>query len=441
MTTPSPGQAGGTGAASGPRVALAVLGAVAAYFLLVFHSPADPIHWGNRIPDNDAEILEIMKESIPTDLDRKLFEDHITKLDRAEYGAGARKLHEFVMTRYPHMTYVVAGVLIRRSGKLLQEGKIADAEVLARGAATIAERDFRAWEALLAAQRAAGDAPGAVQSEKRMKDLRVRFPYPSGADYALGIGAPLLAGLFFWLVAPRVLPGGGGAGATTPAGGPTTMVGVAAPKIDTAGADAESGATGQTITRVLGAEGRLDQAQLLLECGEFDAVLPVFKKTVELNPASSKKIATICIEEGRKHYEAGNLPSALRCFQLAIDHEPTDIRAQTFLANCMVKQGNFQAAVEHYLEVCSIDPQGAIGFYNLGICYEKTAQHDSAVKAFEHALRLDPKMANAHYYLAKVHETSGNGPKAVEHWRQVATMLPNTPQAQKAQERIAALGG
>jgi tetratricopeptide (TPR) repeat protein len=178
---------------------------------------------------------------------------------------------------------------------------------------------------------------------------------------------------------------------------------------------------------------------LLLEEGQWDDALPVLRKAIELNPALSKKVASLCVVSGKRLLDRGNSEDAERSFRAAADFDPNDIRSHTYLANCMVKRGHFEKAVEHYLHVCSIEPHGAIGFYNLAICYQKTTQMENAIKGFEHALALDPKMANAHFYLAKIYEGQKKREPAIKHWQACLKIAPGTPQAQRAQQRLTAL--
>lgn len=439
-------QGSGTATRAFVSALLGFLAAAGAYFGALHGTDADPALWANPLPPNSSDALDQARTTLLQELDAKLLEDHLRTLDSGNHAGATRKLHEFC-SRIPAVRYAVAGVLIRKSEALRAGGKAADAIQVARGATVLAEDDFRAWSELAAAQGAAGAEAEATAATQRAVEARAQRPLPQGADYAKGVGGTAgLALVVFCVVFAAMGRSGGGPG---PAAGPgpasatgetTIGGGVMAPTAEELGLE-EGEATGGQITRVLGAEERLDQARLFLEERQWGDAQRVFRAATKLNPASAKKIAVLCVDSGKAFYEGKQIDEARRCFQLAVEHDPKNKRAQTYLANCLVKAEDFSTAVQHYLEVCSLDPQGAIGFYNLGICYEKTKQLDQAVKAFEHALRLEPNMANAHFYLARIHEAEKNPKAAIEHWTRCAQIAPGTPQAQRAQQRLQALTG
>ncbi len=433
------------------RLALTLVGMLGAYLVLVAGRASDPTHWLDPLPGNDAATLEQLRSKLPEEVDRKLLDEHLRNLEQGEPATAVRKLHEFA-ARTPTLRYALSGAMLRKAEALSAGARHDLATLLARGATHLAEDDWRAWQVLGKCLRSAGSEDEAAKAEARAAGYQAARPTLSGDLVAAGLGIPLVAGICFWVVLGRILSAGGRQpGPAVPgARGGTVGAHQRAPSATEMGFEMpsqteEAAAEGdahpvQTITRVLDAEGRLEQARLLLEEAQWDAVGPIFKAAVKLNPANARRVGNLCSDQGKKFYDAQQLDHANRSFQLAVAYDPRNVRAQTYLANTMVRQGDLAAAVQHYLEVCSLEPQGAVGFYNLGICYEKTKEADNAVKAFEHALRLDPNMANAHFYLARILETQNQGEAAAGHWKRVLELSPGTPQAQRAQERLAALG-
>lgn len=445
----------------GLRVGLSLLALTLIYLLVIRGSANDPLAWFRQLPDNDPIALDVLRSGLEEELNRKLLDDYIRMLRGEDPNKAVRKLNEFVIGRFPELRYAVAGSLARRGEELLNHpGKEQIAINLAQSATAMAEDDWRPWSSLSKIYGQMGKSDQAREAEERSRDLLLEHPVVRAHNYAIGALAPFFTVAAIWflvgyvsrpqfrsrvplppgpetqqaLAAPRPPPSEIFRPAPTPE--TTSPPPASAPPPDPG--EGPTSGPGQ-ITKVLGAEERLEQAMLLLEEGQWEDALPVLHKAVQLNPALTKKVAALCVVSGKRLYDQSKTEEAERAFQTAADFDPNDIRAHTYLANCMVKRGDYARAVEHYLHVCSLEPQGAIGFYNLGICYEKTKQMDNAIKGFQHALTLDPKMANAHFYLAKIFEGLKKREDAIRHWKACLDIAPGTPQAQRAEQRLAAL--
>lgn len=440
------------------RLGLGLLVAGVLYLFLLQGSAADPRLWLRGLPAHDAAALSRARETLENPLDRKVLDENLRFLDDPKAAnAAIRRLGQLVHDRFPQLGPAVAGAFSRKAKLYVArhqdpvEGEALGqlAVNLGRAATAMAPEDWRLWLELEGVYRALGRDAEAAEVASQAETLRRARPAVTGADYAKGLGVPLGAVVLTLLVTGL---GGGGPAKGAAASGPgpgappaaTPDAAARAAKAKALGLDLDAppdeSVSGQgQITRVLGAEERLEQAKLLLEEGEWEDAIPVFQKAVQLNPALKKKVAAMLVVAGKRLYDQGQLDGAAQAFELAGSFDSNDIRAHTYLANCKVKSGDFSGATEHYLHVCGIDPQGAVGFYNLGICYEKTGDLPSAIKAFERALALDAKMANAHFYLGKIYEAQSALPQAAQHWRACFDLAPETAQGRRAQERLAAL--
>lgn len=439
------------------RLFIAGLVAVIFYGLVLYGTAADFVVWLSPLPPNDAAALASAQEALAGDLNGRLLGEHLALLDNPDsVNRGIRQLNQLISDALPQHAVAVAGELSRRALARIQgdRARAEEAIAMAQAATALAPNDWRAWRDLSEVYRTASRTEEARELDGRIAMLRRRHPDVDPKHYAAGAGLPLLVmGVAYALLGMMMGRREPGPAARTTeirsvpvqGSGSSLEAALEAARSNAARAAGPVGPgpapTGGKITQVLGAEERLDQAALLLEEGQWEDAVPVFHKAIQMNPALTKKVAALCVVTGKKLYDQGNLDTAEKAFGLAAEHDPSDIRAHTYLANCKVKQGDFPAATEHYLHVCSIDPQGAVGFYNLGICYEKTKDLGSAIKAFQHTLTLDPKMANAHFYLGKIHEARGEVDQAKEHWRSCAELAPGTPQGDRAKARLDSLGG
>lgn len=414
------------------RATLAAIGAGIFYFLLLSGGIADPMLWGNKLPPNDAATLDAQRKGFSEDIHRKLLDEHLRLLEEGDVRVAARKISEFTKL-FPVMRPTLAGALLRRAERALGAKDLEVAKLLVEAAINLDPEDPRPLALQLEVRRAAGETDLA-EAQKSYAARKARYPEPKPQHLAIGILGPLLSAALIWLAS-------GAARKASPPPSPRLSAALAALAAAEEPVDQSGTGDRRIITKVLSAEDRLEQAKLLVEEGAWDAALPIFRKAVQLNPAVTKKVTGLCLAAGKTLYDRQNLEHAQQAFQLAVEYDPDEVRAQTYLGHCYAKGGDFAAAVDPYLHVCSITPDDPVGFYNLGICYEKSGQSDQAQKAFERSLQLKPDLAQAHYYMARLAEATKDKPQAINHWRMVRDRMPGTPQAMRANERLAALGG
>jgi Ca-activated chloride channel homolog len=101
--------------------------------------------------------------------------------------------------------------------------------------------------------------------------------------------------------------------------------------------------------------------------------------------------------EGRRQYELGNHPEALKSFESAARVRPADPVARFDLADALYKNGKFDQAEEVYrsLAADARSPLAAPSRFNLGNVLYQKQDFPGAIGAYRDALRLTPQAADA----------------------------------------------
>ena len=86
-------------------------------------------------------------------------------------------------------------------------------------------------------------------------------------------------------------------------------------------------------------------------------------------------------------------------------------------------------ALRHFRESVRLNPDGAVGFRNLGNAYQMAGNSSEAMAAFCEAVRLNPDDAESHYRLGFTYLLSGNSPLAYEEYRRLKRLDAASAQA------------
>ena len=73
----------------------------------------------------------------------------------------------------------------------------------------------------------------------------------------------------------------------------------------------------------------------------------------------------------------------------------------------------------------------------LAFAYYRNNHYESAVNTYLELIKGDPTDADSHYYLANAYYKLGNRTSAVQNWEKVIQLVPTSPKAKRARDRIA----
>lgn len=108
-----------------------------------------------------------------------------------------------------------------------------------------------------------------------------------------------------------------------------------------------------------------------------------------------------------------------------------------FLANEATE--SFKTLYQMILD--DVGPVVAKTYYNTGYEAFRTEEYDTAIENLEKAFKYDPSNGEALYNLAQAYNRSGDADKAVETYKQVIELFPDTEKARKSENYIKELEG
>jgi len=387
--------------------------------------------------DQNVSIDDLVSK-VTSQEDKKVYNKAVTKLKQGSYYGSARDLTR-LGAKYPTLNYPLGQYYLKRGQELYNEGKYRQAsECLKISVDYFIRQSGKAHHLLAMTSEKLGNSDDSKKHHKLAETYKTSQPnVPFDPVYTgLSLFVTLGLAIFIGLVISNITAGTKNSKKTeSKKAAEKTWV---TPDTTDGSINEEEQQYG-SITKVLTAEDRLQQAVLLMEENQFDDAFEIFRKAVALNPGVSATVSKMSLDHGILRYNQNELEIAARLFEVALQHTPHDLHCHTYLANCCIKLNLYDKAVHHYLNVVRINPENATGYYNLGICYHKTGDLEHAMRSFEVATEKE-SMPNAHFYLAKLNEETGEKDKATKHWKRCAELAPDTPQGKRAIERLSQLG-
>ena len=117
--------------------------------------------------------------------------------------------------------------------------------------------------------------------------------------------------------------------------------------------------------------------------------------------------------------------------------EELELIDQDYLDNDATE--SFKTLYQTILE--AVGPVVAKGYYNTGYEAFRTEEYDTAIENLEKAFKYDATNGEALYNLAQSYNRSGDTDKAVETYKKVIELFPNTEKARKSENYIKDLEG
>ena len=141
--------------------------------------------------------------------------------------------------------------------------------------------------------------------------------------------------------------------------------------------------------------------------------------------AAGKDTAELHGELGALLYRAGRFREAVpelgRAAQLAPDSTDYNLR----LANALIGDRRYPAAVEFLLAVKSRFETRAEFHYSLGLAYYGLRNYPAALSSFQKALQLDPRMHAALFFVGNCHAVTGDLETAARFYQKALDLDPN----------------
>jgi len=185
------------------------------------------------------------------------------------------------------------------------------------------------------------------------------------------------------------------------------------------------------------AEDAFRQGVAAYNAGKMEEAAQAFAKAAELAPQllqAHTNLAAAYIGLGRNE-------DALRELQKAAELAPTSFLTQVQLAATYAQVGRRDEAIATLQAALAMehqpsDPGVHDAWMNLGILYLMKEKTEDAIGAFEKALVSDPKSTKALLALGKSLFNVGKPTEAIEKFRQVVTVAPDSKEAGEAKSLI-----
>ena len=124
-------------------------------------------------------------------------------------------------------------------------------------------------------------------------------------------------------------------------------------------------------------------------------------------PVKKLEQAAALVAEGEAALKKGDENSAQNLFRRAIETDPSNELAHTYLGILADRAGDLAEAERHFAAAAIATPTSASARNNHGAILLQLGHKDQAAKQFEVSLRLDPSQPSALINLAQIHFESG----------------------------------
>ena len=98
--------------------------------------------------------------------------------------------------------------------------------------------------------------------------------------------------------------------------------------------------------------------------------------------------ATELFNEGKKHYEHGDIERAMRSYSMAIRLNPDYLDAYYNRGVIYEETGNFEQAIEDFTETLRVNPDYADAYYHRGLAYLELGEVNEAMSDFGDACEM-----------------------------------------------------
>ncbi len=117
---------------------------------------------------------------------------------------------------------------------------------------------------------------------------------------------------------------------------------------------------------------------------------------------TAQPVATY-ISKGNDYYLQLQFDLAETQYRQAVEKAPKNVEARYNLANALMQQKKYKAAIEMYEGVIAGDDEKlkAIAYYNTGVSYSKQQDLPASIEAYKNALRMNPADNEARENLQK----------------------------------------
>jgi Flp pilus assembly protein TadD len=169
----------------------------------------------------------------------------------------------------------------------------------------------------------------------------------------------------------------------------------------------------------------------------LEATLTLYDQELVKNPDS----ADLFNRKGQVLERLGRMEEAATCFERAGALAPATRTYYFNLARVASTVGQSERAVGAYREVVRLQPQDYAARYTLGLALQKKGDDQGAISEFQKSVALDGRDPNVYLALGVSLERVGRSSDALPEYQRYVAMRPNSADAARLKEHLAALAG
>jgi len=154
--------------------------------------------------------------------------------------------------------------------------------------------------------------------------------------------------------------------------------------------------------------------------GLLDDALSEYREALRLDP----ELAEVHNNVGNTYQARGQIDDAVREYHEALRLAPGLAKAHISLGSSYQLKGRLNDAIGEYHEAIRLDPGLAEAHNNLGALYEGAREFDGAIREFREAIRLDPGRAEIHSNLGNAYLAMRLLDDAVREYREAIRIAP-----------------
>ena len=193
----------------------------------------------------------------------------------------------------------------------------------------------------------------------------------------------------------------------------------------------------QLVIDVTPAEGAFRQGVAAFNAGNLEEAARAFEEAAELAPGLMQAHTNLAAAYGG----LGRDEDALRELEKAVELTPNSFQVSVQLGATYARLSRFEDAIGTFETAMAMehqvsDPAVHDAWMNLGTLYFMRERTRDAIGAYEKALASNPSSARALLSLGKGHFNVGETTEAVERFRQVVEVAPESQEAGEARTLI-----
>lgn len=169
------------------------------------------------------------------------------------------------------------------------------------------------------------------------------------------------------------------------------------------------------------------------ENGNLKKAIEYLKEIASIDPADFIAWAKL----GALYFGQNSLTEAEAAFRKSLELKIEYTPAWINVGRIRFAQKQFEAAIEIFKHVTTLEPSSARGFQLLGEAYLQARQGTLGAQALNEAIRLDPVgTAESHLLLARLYDLAGAKHLATREYKIFLTKEPNHPDKKKFKQYI-----